>query len=206
MGCENSCEKHPPRIVVLGMGGAGKTTIVYRLKNNEFVNQLPTFGFTNEQIKFDETVYDFWDLGGQDKVRPQWGPYYQGASGVIFVVDSSDHSLFNGAKAELHKAAQDKRLTNIPFLIFANKQDIQGALTRDQLIEQLSLENLINERYGEGKGSNKMAIMQDLNKTSDPLDPSRRCFVEECCAINNTCIDKGMRWLASAIQYRADIS
>lgn len=206
MGCENSCEKHPPRIVVLGMGNAGKTTIVCRLKNEEFMNTVPTYGFAHDEIKFDNITYDFWDLGGQDRVRPQWGPYYQGANGVIFVVDSQDHSLFNGAKQEIHKALQDKRLENVPFLVFANKQDIKGAFTRDQIIEQLSLENVINERYGDGKGSNKMAIMQDLNKSNDPLDPSRRCFVDECCALTNDGIEKGMRWLVSAIHYREDVS
>lgn len=38
-------------IVMLGLDSAGKTTVLYRLKFNEFVNTVPTIGFNTEKIK-----------------------------------------------------------------------------------------------------------------------------------------------------------
>uniref|UniRef100_A0A452VA00 ADP ribosylation factor like GTPase 4A n=1 Tax=Ursus maritimus TaxID=29073 RepID=A0A452VA00_URSMA len=38
-------------IVILGLDCAGKTTVLYRLQFNEFVNTVPTKGFNTEKIK-----------------------------------------------------------------------------------------------------------------------------------------------------------
>ncbi|XDV34671.1 hypothetical protein PO909_004804 [Leuciscus waleckii] len=38
-------------IVILGLDCAGKTTVLYRLRFNEFVNTVPTKGFNTEKIK-----------------------------------------------------------------------------------------------------------------------------------------------------------
>lgn len=38
-------------IVMLGLDAAGKTTILYRLKFNQYVNTVPTIGFNCEKIK-----------------------------------------------------------------------------------------------------------------------------------------------------------
>uniref|UniRef100_A0A8B9H4Z1 Uncharacterized protein n=1 Tax=Astyanax mexicanus TaxID=7994 RepID=A0A8B9H4Z1_ASTMX len=35
----------PLHVVILGLDSAGKTTVLYRLKFNEFVNTVPTIGF-----------------------------------------------------------------------------------------------------------------------------------------------------------------
>uniref|UniRef100_A0A8C4MUJ6 ADP ribosylation factor like GTPase 4A n=1 Tax=Equus asinus asinus TaxID=83772 RepID=A0A8C4MUJ6_EQUAS len=40
-------------IVILGLDCAGKTTVLYRLRFNEFVNTVPTKGFNTEKIKVD---------------------------------------------------------------------------------------------------------------------------------------------------------
>lgn len=36
---------------MLGLDAAGKTTILYRLKFNQYVNTVPTIGFNCEKIK-----------------------------------------------------------------------------------------------------------------------------------------------------------
>uniref|UniRef100_A0A8C0K8A2 ADP ribosylation factor like GTPase 4A n=1 Tax=Canis lupus dingo TaxID=286419 RepID=A0A8C0K8A2_CANLU len=54
-------------IVILGLDCAGKTTVLYRLQFNEFVNTVPTKGFNTEKIKVtlgnSKTVtFHFWDV------------------------------------------------------------------------------------------------------------------------------------------------
>uniref|UniRef100_A0A3B3XBL7 Uncharacterized protein n=1 Tax=Poecilia mexicana TaxID=48701 RepID=A0A3B3XBL7_9TELE len=38
-------------IAILGLDSAGKTTVLYRLQFNEFVNTVPTKGFNSEKVK-----------------------------------------------------------------------------------------------------------------------------------------------------------
>lgn len=61
-------------IVILGLDCAGKTTVLYRLRFNEFVNTVPTKGFNTEKIKVSvggsrrTAAFHFWDVGGQEKL------------------------------------------------------------------------------------------------------------------------------------------
>ena len=38
-------------VVMLGLDSAGKTTVLYRLKLDQYVNTVPTIGFNCEKIK-----------------------------------------------------------------------------------------------------------------------------------------------------------
>ena len=40
------------RVVTLGLDGAGKTSILFKLKNDEFVSTIPTIGFNVETIEY----------------------------------------------------------------------------------------------------------------------------------------------------------
>ena len=40
------------RILILGLDGAGKTTILYRLQIGEVVSTIPTIGFNVETVKY----------------------------------------------------------------------------------------------------------------------------------------------------------
>jgi small GTP-binding protein len=159
------------RILMLGIGAAGKTTILYRLKKNEFVRTVATVGFTMETVHFGDLEFCVWDLGGQDKIRPLWRHYFEGAQGVIFVVDSSDRSVFQKAKEEFHQLAQAPQLKACPILVFANKQDIEGAVTPDQLAAALELQVLDAKRY----------------------------HVEASCAVTGVGLAEGMNWLSEAV-------
>ena len=39
------------RILILGLDGAGKTTILYRLKHGQYTNTAPTIGFNCEKVR-----------------------------------------------------------------------------------------------------------------------------------------------------------
>ena len=167
----NCCSVQEYRILMLGVGAAGKTTILYRLKKNEVVHTIATVGFTMETVHFGDLEFCVWDLGGQDKIRPLWRHYFDGAKGVIFVVDSSDRSLFQTAKQEFHQIAQAPQLKNCPILIFANKQDIEGAISAEKLAATLEVQLLDQKRY----------------------------HIEESCALTGIGLVEGMNWLSDAV-------
>ncbi|KAK0065981.1 E3 ubiquitin-protein ligase TRIM23, partial [Biomphalaria pfeifferi] len=64
------------RVVTLGLDGAGKTSILFKLKQNEFISTIPTIGFNVETVEYKNFQFTIWDVGGQHKIRPLWKHYY----------------------------------------------------------------------------------------------------------------------------------
>ena len=114
------------RILILGLDGAGKTTILYQLQIGEVVNTIPTIGFNVETVVYKNLKFQVWDLGGQSSIRPYWRCYYANTDAIIFVVDSNDRERVSSAKDELLAMLQEDELKSTALLIFANKQDISG--------------------------------------------------------------------------------
>ncbi|KAF4073912.1 hypothetical protein AMELA_G00248670 [Ameiurus melas] len=135
-------------IVILGLDCAGKTTVLYRLRFNEFVNTVPTKGFNTEKIKLvlgtksRTAAFHFWDVGGQEKLRPLWRSYTRCADGLVFVVDSVDTERMEEAKTELHKITRLQENQGVPVLVLANKQDLRSALPLGELERLLALNEL----------------------------------------------------------------
>jgi GTPase SAR1 family protein len=49
---------------MVGLDAAGKTTILYKLKQGEVVNPIPTIGFNTEQVTYNNTTFQVCDIGG----------------------------------------------------------------------------------------------------------------------------------------------
>ncbi|XP_061532620.1 ADP-ribosylation factor-like 4Ca [Phyllopteryx taeniolatus] len=135
-------------IVMLGLDSAGKTTVLYRLRFNEFVNTVPTIGFNTERIRLGGAGTSrgischFWDVGGQEKLRPLWKPYSRCTDGIVYVVDSVDAERLEEARAELHKITRFSENHGTPLLVIANKQDLPRALDVADIERQLALSEL----------------------------------------------------------------
>ena len=50
------------RILMLGLDGAGKSTILFKLKLGETVNTIPTVGFQVETVNFKNTNFTVWGV------------------------------------------------------------------------------------------------------------------------------------------------
>ena len=133
------------RILVLGLDNAGKTTILKALSQESISEIMPTQGFNIKSLQQDKFKLTVWDIGGQKAIREYWKNYFQNTDGLIYVVDSSDDIRLEECKEELLKLMSDGDLQNVPMLVFANKQDIQTALTAEEIVETLDLGN-INDR------------------------------------------------------------
>lgn len=130
------------RILILGLDGAGKTTILYRLQVGEVVTTIPTIGFNVETVDYKNMRFQVWDLGGQTSIRPYWRCYYSNTDAIIYVVDSVDRERIGISKSELVAMLEEEELKDAILCVFANKQDIEGAMTPTEVSQELGLSAL----------------------------------------------------------------
>ncbi|XP_045175468.1 ADP-ribosylation factor 3-like [Mercenaria mercenaria] len=144
----SSLKNCPARIAMIGLDGAGKTTILYRFKLNETLTTIPTVGFNVETLSpIKGLTLTVWDMGGQDRMRPLWRMYLRGTDGVIFVVDSADRERIHEAKEELMRVLDTQEMRHVPLVVIANKQDLSGAVDSSYLAKTLGLQQMSNRRW-----------------------------------------------------------
>ncbi|KAM3585493.1 uncharacterized protein V6R79_019010 [Siganus canaliculatus] len=167
-------------LVMVGLDNAGKTATVRGIQGDNPKDVAPTVGFSKvdlKQGKFEVTIFD---LGGGKRIRGIWKNYYSESHGVVFVVDSSDVQRIQETRETMAEVLQHPRIAGKPVLVLANKQDQDGALAEADIIENLSLEKLVNE-----------------NKCL--------CQIEPCSAVLgygkkvDKSIKKGLKWLLNNI-------
>ncbi|KAM0931090.1 hypothetical protein ACQ4PT_000581 [Festuca glaucescens] len=135
------------RILVLGLDNAGKTTILYRLQMGEVVSTIPTIGFNVETVQYNNIKFQVWDLGGQTSIRPYWRCYFPNTQAIIYVVDSSDTDRLVTAKEEFHSILEEDELKGAVVLVYANKQDLPGALDDAAITESLELHKIKSRQW-----------------------------------------------------------
>lgn len=141
-------QNNPSRILMLGLDAAGKTTILYKIKLNETVTTIPTIGFNVETVTPKRGVtFTVWDVGGQYRIRQLWQHYYQNAQGLIYVVDSSDRERMHEASTELQTMLESPEMTGVPVIVFANKQDLPGALSSSDVAKELQLHKISGRKW-----------------------------------------------------------
>ncbi|RDY14070.1 ADP-ribosylation factor, partial [Mucuna pruriens] len=135
------------RVVMLGLDAAGKTTILYKLHIGEVLSTVPTIGFNVEKVQYKNVIFTVWDVGGQEKLRPLWRHYFNNTDGLIYVVDSLDRERIDKAKQEFQTIINDPFMLNSVILVFANKQDLRGAMTPMEVCEGLGLFDLKTRKW-----------------------------------------------------------
>jgi len=157
------------RVVTLGLDQSGKTAILMKLKNDEFIQTIPTIGFNVETVEYKNLKFTIWDVGGQPKLRPLWKHYYLNTQAVIYVIDSSDESRLTESHDELVKLISEKELREASLLIFLNKQDESSSVTIEEITEKFALYKLFC---------------------------GRSWHIQACDAVSGTGLTDGLDWLS----------
>ncbi|KAL5530739.1 ARL2 [Sanghuangporus sanghuang] len=139
---KNRMKEKEMRILFLGLDNAGKTTILKKLNNEDVMSVSPTLGFNIKTFIHGRYTLNIWDVGGQRTLRPYWRNYFEQTDAVVWVVDSSDRMRMSDCKEELYKLLTEDRLAGASLLIFANKQDISGAMTSTEIRDMLGLPSI----------------------------------------------------------------
>jgi len=167
----NLLSKKEIRILMVGLDAAGKTTILHQLGKKGEVKTLPTIGFNVESLDYKNLNFIVFDLGGADKMRLLFRHYYQNTKGLIFVVDSHDRDRIEEAAEELKKMLAEEELKDCCVLFMANKQDLNDALSTDEVTKALGMESL----------------------------KERTWFVQGTSGITGQGLEEGLNWMASVL-------
>ena len=129
-------------------------------------------GFNVEKVQYKNVIFTVWDVGGQEKLRPLWRHYFSNTDGLIYVVDCADRERVQKASSEFRSIVDDPLMRNAAVLIFANTQDLPGAISPAALCEAFGL--------GEMRG--------------------RRWHVQGAVATKGEGLYEGLDWLAAALR------
>ncbi|XP_034787284.1 ADP-ribosylation factor-like protein 3 isoform X2 [Pan paniscus] len=113
------------RILLLGLDNAGKTTLLKQLASEDISHITPTQGFNIKSVQSQGFKLNVWDIGGQRKIRPYWKNYFE-----------------NTDILELAELLEEEKLSCVPVLIFANKQDLLTAAPASEIAEGLNLHTI----------------------------------------------------------------
>ncbi|KAH8752494.1 ADP-ribosylation factor family-domain-containing protein [Diaporthe sp. PMI_573] len=135
------------RVLMLGLDNAGKTTIVKRIMGEDVNTVSPTLGFIIKTIDYEGYKLNIWDVGGQKTLRSYWRNYFEKTDALIWVVDATDRLRIEDCRAELHGLLQEERLSGATLLVFANKTDVQGCMTGEEMEEALRLRHIQTHQW-----------------------------------------------------------
>ncbi len=132
----------PVKVILAGHGGTGKTTLLELAtlpSKGPPQEYIPTFFGDKALLKadFDPYIFSMFDLGGQDRFVQEWSKIIRSGVMVVIVTDSTPENIewtkrvaYPVLKAELPYARA---------IVIANKQDLPGALSPEEVGKQLGV-------------------------------------------------------------------
>ncbi len=166
------------KIVLIGDGAVGKTSIAKRYLGKEFEHEyIMTIGvdFFKKESKIDipevgeiTFIWHIWDLSGQPHWRHVRPAFYRGSRGALLVFDVANRESYNDAINWAREFV--KNAGNYPLVLVGNKIDLREVvpdciITAEgkELAKQLSEEFEIDVPYIETSALENINIDQAFN-------------------------------------------
>ncbi len=140
------------KILVVGDGGVGKTSICKRLAQSSFDSKYtPTIGsdYFSGQIQIGKETLKMclWDCSGHPEFVEVRNEFYKEANGLLLVYDITSKKSFDGLEMWIREAAKFKGETEIPVWICGNKTDLDskrmvGKAQGEDMVHQRGFKNL----------------------------------------------------------------
>ncbi|CAA9990769.1 ADP-ribosylation factor, putative [Plasmodium knowlesi strain H] len=184
LGCTEEPNLKDPtkkKFIIFGLPSSGKTSIIYFFKLGYLITTVRTL-FINEEsfsvkIKTDKNTlgernYEvtFFEVG-TDCSYSLIKEYADISNDMIYIVDSTHRSALSEAREEFIRIIYDFRFVyrKCKFLIFMNKQDSNGCLPSDEIINYFAL----------------------------PKELHFRCKFFSCSTLSGQGLKEGLEWLVS---------
>ncbi|KAG7652812.1 P-loop containing nucleoside triphosphate hydrolase [Arabidopsis suecica] len=165
------------RIVLFGLGGTGKSSIMHKFKTGEtLTTTMPTVGLNVESVKYKDSNLCFWEMGGQQCYMwfPLWKHWFQEIAGLVLVVDSTGRDQIEETKDFLNVVIDEIQGSvpdNAPVLVYGNKHEVPGAMSASEISNKLDLTSLRKKNW------------------------QRNWHVQSSCAFSGDGLHEGLDWL-----------
>ena len=145
-------------VLVLGLDGAGKSTLISHLDaekfgNGESDNYLhPTTALSMHRFKYLDMKWVVWDMSGRAQYRKMWNDFYQQSMAIVFVVDASRILRLGVVKEEWKRILQHPSVKRrkTPILVMLNKLD-HATDTDDPHVTLNQIRNVLPEEEHGGE-------------------------------------------------------
>eukprot|EP01089_Gocevia_fonbrunei_P013156 TRINITY_DN328_c0_g3_i3.p1 TRINITY_DN328_c0_g3~~TRINITY_DN328_c0_g3_i3.p1 ORF type:complete len:228 (-),score=53.27 TRINITY_DN328_c0_g3_i3:93-776(-) len=148
------------KILLLGSQGVGKSSLLARFADNEFVDNYKTtvgVDFKIRTIEIDNKTIklQLWDTAGQERFKTVTNTYFRGAHGVIIVYDITDTHTFEQIEDCWLNEVEKNAPENVVLMMVGNKCDMSNrtvsvkrakdfAKTKDALFLETSAKDATN--------------------------------------------------------------
>ena len=119
------------KAVLIGESGTGKTSIITRLKSNDFNQKVEStmcssmFRKSVDIPNYGPLMLELWDTAGQEKYRSINTLFYKDAQIVIFVYDITSKKSFDEIKSYWYEQVKENcNLDKVALAIAGNKCDL----------------------------------------------------------------------------------
>lgn len=131
------------KVVILGDGGVGKSSLMQRFVSNKFDSQsFHTIGveFLNKDVSVDGELYtlQIWDTAGQERFKSLRTPFYRGADCCLLTFGVDDAQSFRNLsmwKKEFLYYADVRDPERFPIVVLGNKVDLPNRqVTQEEVL------------------------------------------------------------------------
>ena len=131
------------KILTIGDGGVGKTSILRRYVENKFLkHHLSTIGidFLSKtlKIKDKEIKLKIWDTAGQERYRQITSHIYKDADGIILVFDVTSEESFNQITDWMEQIKNNVSKEEINLILIGNKCDLADRMVEKERGEDMA--------------------------------------------------------------------
>lgn len=145
-----------PKILITGPYNAGKSTLVKQLSETAVsIDRLgTTIALDHGYVEKKGFACNLFGTPGQERFDWIMEVLSRDVWGVILIVDSTQPETFSRALEMLEKVKKE----NIPFVVFANKQDLEDALSPEEIKERLGVPMVIGGSALRGENTEKVLL------------------------------------------------
>jgi small GTP-binding protein len=128
-------------VAIFGLDNAGKSCFLRSLCGDFNFDTVPSVGRVEKAFAHDDTRVKIYDIGGGASFRSVWARWYAEIWGFVYIVDSDDQNRFEESKNVLSEMLKHPMMKYKPFVVVANKQDLEGAVSAERIKELFGLDN-----------------------------------------------------------------
>jgi small GTP-binding protein len=181
------------KLVLLGETGVGKTSIMRRFINNEFISKSSSsigIDYNFKSMKYNNKTYSIqiFDTAGQERFKSLVKTYYHIGDGFFIIFDLTNDNSLDAIKYWIESV--NEIIENPKFIILGNKDDLQKNMKISDDVIKNQLENYKDIIYIKTSAKAGTNIKQAFEKMIDLLENDNNNMQIEQEQKSNKNIDK----------------